>query len=213
MFCAPSPCSNAKGRTTPNARSRFDSRLVSSADSRLTQHGRADTLCNNPRASSSQTRASHARSNARTLKSTKKMFSLSSTAALARARVSAPRKTARKLTIRASVNYILDRAGCSSARSDDDGVLLQTAAKTCLAVPIDVNALVAQNKGDLEFENEQLKFELDDSSALVVQSLKGKTLIDGKAAPKGRKLKLRVGSKIKIADEEFTVYRNTHAHA
>ena len=96
---------------------------------------------------------------------------------------------------------------------DDDGALLQTAAKTCLAVPIDVNALVAQNKGDLEFENEQLKFELDDSSALVVQSLKGKTLIDGKAAPKGRKLKLRAGSKIKIADEEFTVYRNTHAHA
>ena len=90
------------------------------------------------------------------------MFSLSSTAALARARVSAPRKTARKLTIRASVNYILDREGCSSARSDDDGALLQTAAKTCLAVPIDVNALVAQNKGDLEFENEQLKFELDD---------------------------------------------------
>jgi hypothetical protein len=76
-----------------------------------------------------------------------------------------------------------------------------------------VNALVAQNKGDLEFENEQLKFELDDSSALVVQSLKGKTLIDGKAAPKGRKLKLRAGSKIKIADEEFMVYRNTHAHA
>ena len=52
------------------------------------------------------------------------MFSLSSTAALARARVSAPRKTARKLTIRASVNYILDREGCSSARSDDDGALL-----------------------------------------------------------------------------------------
>ena len=53
----------------------------------------------------------------------------------------------------------------------------------------------------------------DDVLALVVQSLKGKTLIDGKAAPKGRKLKLRAGSKIKIADEEFTVYRNTHAHA
>jgi len=118
------------------------------------------------------------------------------------------------MTIRASTNWILDRDGCGAARSDDDGMLLHTsAAETCLAVPIDVNALVSQNKGDLEFENEQLKFELDDSSALVVQSLKGKTLVDGKPAPKGRKLKVRAGSKIKIAEEEFTVYRNTHAHA
>ena len=86
---------------------------------------------------------------------------------------------------------------------------------SCLAVPIDVNALVSTNEGTLEFEKEKLRFDVDASRAdeLVVQSLTGTALVDGKKLVKGKRQKIHAGSKIKVADEEFVVYRNAHAHA
>jgi hypothetical protein len=117
---------------------------------------------------------------------------------------------------RARVNWVLDRDNCGSARSDDDGTLFRNAPQSCLAVPIDVNALVDLNKGELEFEDEGLRFEcVDAANELVVMSLKGKTMINGKKIPKNKKTKLQAGARLKVGNdgEEFVLYRNAHAHA
>ena len=85
-------------------------------------------------------------------------------------------------------------------------MLLRGAPDACLAVPIDVNTLVDQNAGALEFEGENLRFEcpIDSENELVVQSLKGKTLVDGKKIPRNKKMKLRAGASeifcVKIRD-------------
>ena len=75
----------------------------------------------------------------------------------------------------------------------------------------------SQNAGALEFEGENLRFECpsDSENELVVQSLKGKTLVDGKKIPRNKKMKLRAGARLKVGSdgEEFVVYRNTRAHA
>lgn len=119
--------------------------------------------------------------------------------------------------VTARVHWVLDRDNCGGARSDDDGALLRGANESCLAVPIDVNTLVDQNAGALEFEGENLRFEcpIDSENELVVQSLKGKTLVDGKKIPRNKKMKLRAGARLKVGSdgEEFVVYRNTRAHA
>jgi len=117
---------------------------------------------------------------------------------------------------RARVNWVLDRDNCGSARSDDAGTLFRNAPQSCLAVPIDVNALVDLNKGELEFEDEGLRFEcVDAANELVVMSLKGKTMINGKKIPKNKKTKLQAGARLKVGNdgEEFVLYRNAHAHA
>lgn len=117
-----------------------------------------------------------------------------------------------------STNWILDRDGCGAARSEDVGSKHKKSTNkisSCLAVPIDVNALVKTNKGTLEFDKEKLTFEVNESRAdeLVVQSLSGTTLLDGKKLGKGKKTRVHAGQKIRVDDEEFVVYRNTHAHA
>ena len=117
---------------------------------------------------------------------------------------------------RARVHWVLDRENCGGARSDDDGALFRNAPRSCLAVPIDVNALVDLNEGELEFEDEGLRFEcVDAANELVVMSLKGKTIVDGKKIPKNKKTKLRAGARLKVGNdgEEFVLYRNAHAHA
>merc|ERR1712164_132908 len=103
--------------------------------------------------------------------------------------------------VTARVHWVLDRDNCGGARSEDDGVLLRGAPDACLAVPIDVNTLVDQNAGALEFEGENLRFECpnDSENELVVQSL------DGKKLPRNKKMKLRAGARLKVGSdgEEF----------
>lgn len=148
------------------------------------------------------------------------MFSLT-TAGLTTTRVSTslriknrnPRRHA--TTIVASTNWSLDYEGCSGKRNDDDGKVLKGGKSvSCLTVPIDVSALMTMNKGDLEFEGEKLHFESSGrGDALVVQSLHGRAVIDGQKIGKGKKMKVKPGSKITVDKEAFTVYRNAHAHA
>lgn len=113
-----------------------------------------------------------------------------------------------------STNWSLDYEGCSGKRNDDDGKVLKGGKSvSCLTVPIDVSALMAMNAGDLEFEGEKLRFESSGRDALVVQSLQGRAVIDGQKVGKGKKMKVKPGSKITVDKEAFTVYRNAHAHA
>ena len=118
-------------------------------------------------------------------------------------------------TIVASTNWSLDYEGCSGKRNDDDGKVLKGGKSvSCLTVPIDVSSLMTMNKGDLEFEGEKLHFESSGrGDALVVQSLQGRAVIDGQKIGKGKKMKVKPGSKITVDKEAFTVYRNAHAHA
>lgn len=117
-------------------------------------------------------------------------------------------------TIVASTNWSLDYEGCSGKRNDDDGKVLKGGKSvSCLTVPIDVSALMTMNAGDLEFEDEKLRFEPSGRDALVVESLRGRAVIDGQKVGKGKKMKVKPGSKITVDKEAFTVYRNAHAHA
>ena len=121
----------------------------------------------------------------------------------------------RATTIVASTNWSLDYEGCAGKRNDDDGKVLKGGKSvTCLTVPIDVSALMTTREGDLEFEGEKLRFEQSGrGDALVVQSLQGRAVIDGQKIGKGKKIKVKPGSKITVDKEAFTVYRNAHAHA
>ena len=116
------------------------------------------------------------------------------------------------LAVHAKTNFVLDKPGCASARSDDTGALHKqrsSQSKSCLTVPIDVDAL--GDKG-LEFEDADVKFHARERDLEIV-TMRGTVMVDGKKLKKGKKMVVKAGSKLVVGDEELVVYRNTHAHA
>jgi hypothetical protein len=116
------------------------------------------------------------------------------------------------LAVHAKTNFVLDKPGCASARSDDTGALHKqrsSKSKSCLTVPIDVDAL--GDKG-LEFADADVKFHARERDLEIV-TMRGSVMVDGKKLTKGKKMVVKAGSKLVVGDEELVVYRNTHAHA
>jgi len=116
------------------------------------------------------------------------------------------------LAVHAKTNFVLDKPGCASARSDDTGALHKqrsSQSKSCLTVPIDVDAL---GEKELEFEDADVKFHARERDLEIV-TMRGTVMVDGKKLKKGKKMVVKAGSKLVVGDEELVVYRNTHAHA
>lgn len=114
----------------------------------------------------------------------------------------------------AKTNFVLDKPGCASARSDDTGALHKMASKSsskssCLTVPIDIDAL--GDKG-LEFADADVKFTARERD-LEIHTMRGSVMVNGKKLAKGKKMVVKAGSTLVVGDEELVVYRNAHAHA
>lgn len=126
-------------------------------------------------------------------------------------RVREPRARARDAVATRATKWILDKPGCASARSEDDGEKIKNVltSKSCLAVPIDVDALGSNH---LEFVGADVKFAARERE-LEISTLRGTCVVNGKTLTSGKKAIVKAGSKIVVGDEEFMVYRNARAHA